>query len=356
MQLFINDTLDYLHTVNVDCDTTIDQLKKSITSVCGVDYSIMKLTYAGETIQGGKGSVIWDSGIQPFDVINIEMSLAGQSTLRLVSCGIRTNSKTMILAARSTSVQSLSILQLLLDSGIDVDSRLEYGNETALIIASQSSNIEAVKILINHNCDVNLKTSSNRTALHYAVENDCYEIVKLLIEQCVDLYVTFPGGIPPLHKAILDGFNSIAELIYANVSDRKGAFELALQANEGRLMTFFTKEQLRCNLSHRDATVAGEVIIHPLATSIDPSDLLLPPSPDKIKRSAEGNLSLLKRSCYGDNSSRNGFTKSYNHPIHVLGAFMTPADERKRLSETTFSVDRLEMELKRSCIQPLCVY
>eukprot|EP01060_Flectonema_neradi_P000109 TRINITY_DN1008_c1_g1_i1.p1 TRINITY_DN1008_c1_g1~~TRINITY_DN1008_c1_g1_i1.p1 ORF type:complete len:354 (+),score=46.37 TRINITY_DN1008_c1_g1_i1:53-1114(+) len=352
MQLFVRDVSDVLHPIDVELHTTVSEFKKGIHIACGVDASIINLTYAGVPLKEDKNAIIWDGGLQPFDILDLEMSLAGQAAHRLTRFGIKVGAKEMILSAQSDTRHSLAVLQLQLNAGVDVDSRLDHGGETALIIAAQSSNVAAAKLLISQHCDLNIKSSSGRSALHYAINNNCYEIVELLAHECADLYALFPDGSTPLHQAIQRGFAKIAEVIYKNTSDRQGAFELALEVDDTNLAAFFAKEHLKANLSHSKAVTASEEL-HPLASSIHPEDLIDPPSPDKVKRPISS--SPTKRSCYEAMTfSKTDLKKVYIHPINAASSLLAP-EQRKRLSFDTFSIDRLGSELKRSCLKSICV-
>ena len=75
---------------------------------------------------------------------------------------------------------SSEILRSLLDNGADVNAR-SIDNETPLMVASQSSDVETVTLLIEQGAYVDLQDEKDNTALHNAVSRKTEEIVGTLL-------------------------------------------------------------------------------------------------------------------------------------------------------------------------------
>ena len=75
---------------------------------------------------------------------------------------------------------SSEILRSLLDNGADVNAR-SIDNETPLMVASQSSDVETVTLLIEQGAYVDLQDEKDNTALHNAVSSKSEEIVGTLL-------------------------------------------------------------------------------------------------------------------------------------------------------------------------------
>ena len=75
---------------------------------------------------------------------------------------------------------SSEILRSLLNNGADVNAR-SIDNETPLMVASQSSDVETVTLLIEQGAYVDLQDEKDNTALHNAVSSNTGEIVGTLL-------------------------------------------------------------------------------------------------------------------------------------------------------------------------------
>ncbi|XP_076441008.1 uncharacterized protein LOC143280262 [Babylonia areolata] len=110
---------------------------------------------------------------------------------------------------------SLRQMQLLLESGCDVDCR-NANSETPLMVAlyclRQEQRERAVKHLLDTGADVNARSGQGRTALSYACALDQVDSVRLLLQQAdIDVNLGDVSGVTPLmlsaalgHRAAVD--------------------------------------------------------------------------------------------------------------------------------------------------------
>lgn len=88
---------------------------------------------------------------------------------------------------------NISIAPLLLEYGANVNYAHKQFNMSLLCRASSNGNEKMVKLLLDHNADVNMSTILGATPLHYAVDNNDICIVKLLLSKncALDNYSSF---------------------------------------------------------------------------------------------------------------------------------------------------------------------
>jgi len=77
---------------------------------------------------------------------------------------------------------SLNQVRLLLDEGVDPNSKDKYGN-TILIVAAQNGNKSLVKLALRHGALINMTNCCGNTALHFALEYKYEKVSKYLIEK-----------------------------------------------------------------------------------------------------------------------------------------------------------------------------
>ena len=92
---------------------------------------------------------------------------------------------------------SSEILRSLLNNGADVNAR-SVDNETPLMVASQSSDVETVTLLIEQGAYVDLQDEKYNTALHNAVSSNTEEIVGTLLNAGASNFCNSQGMTPLL--------------------------------------------------------------------------------------------------------------------------------------------------------------
>lgn len=116
----------------------------------------------------------------------------------------------------------LSIVQTLINTGIDVNQKNEDG-WTPLHIAASKNHREIVELLIDNGADINstgnpsfiFTWQGGFTPLHYATVNGHKEIVVLLINKGADVNAKDNSGSTPLDRATQGNHTDIADLLRA---------------------------------------------------------------------------------------------------------------------------------------------
>src|SRR3990167_6401249 len=91
-----------------------------------------------------------------------------------------------------------SVLRILLDTGIDVDSKTLYG-ETALYLASASYNLKAISVLLNAKANPNVKTDNHKTPLYAALKSGYFQVVHALLKGGANPNVRMDAGATVKH-------------------------------------------------------------------------------------------------------------------------------------------------------------
>ncbi len=110
-------------------------------------------------------------------------------------------------------------VQELLRKGVNPDERDSYGG-TALHAAMFQKNMEIVKLLLEHNFDVNAVGPQNGyTPLHDAVWANNVEAVRLLLDRNSKTDMKGKDGLTPFAKAQKEGKSEIVKLFEARGID-----------------------------------------------------------------------------------------------------------------------------------------
>src|SRR5205807_2678877 len=100
---------------------------------------------------------------------------------------------------------NLSELKLLADSGFYLDVKCnEYGS-TPLMYASQTNELECVKLLIERGANVNATNGIGRTPLFFAQQSNYFDVATFLIQNGAkidDLNVLFRSALIHSHEAL----------------------------------------------------------------------------------------------------------------------------------------------------------
>ena len=127
--------------------------------------------------------------------------------------------------------KNIEALRLLLDSGISVDIRPQWGL-TALHVAAVTGNMPFVEFLLNKGADINACTRDGTTVLHYAVMNSHYlpgnELVTYLLDRGANVNAVGFYKQTPLHHAKTFEVLSILLARGANVNARDGSLRTRL--------------------------------------------------------------------------------------------------------------------------------
>jgi ankyrin repeat protein len=143
----------------------------------------------------------------------------GRAPLHLIALNSNKNSKNIDRILKS--------IQPLLDRGVEVDSRDNYGM-TPLQCAASVGNKEMVSFFIAHGADVNAKDNAGRTALHYAAgayvfvradQQWSVDVVRMLLDKGANINAKDNNGLIPLRYAIQIRDKTIVKLLIDRGSD-----------------------------------------------------------------------------------------------------------------------------------------
>lgn len=90
------------------------------------------------------------------------------------------------------------LVQLLLESGADVNARDYSFQFTPLIMACNAGNVNTVRLLLEHGADVNATDPDGVTPLYIACENDNSAIVRILLDNGANVNARAKDGRNPL--------------------------------------------------------------------------------------------------------------------------------------------------------------
>lgn len=120
----------------------------------------------------------------------------------------------LMYAARAGSLEAT---RLLLDHEANVDMR-NFVGETALMLAAINGHLATVDALLERGAAVREKREA-WTALHYAANQNHVEIVRRLLERGADPNARAVNGITPLHMAAREGAVAAIELLLGAGAD-----------------------------------------------------------------------------------------------------------------------------------------
>jgi ankyrin repeat protein len=114
----------------------------------------------------------------------------------------------------AASRNNTGAMKVLLEHGADVNQKILTSGATALILAAHTGFIEAMKVLVDFDADLDAYDLDRRTALHKACESGHLKAVELLLDNfatvdCIDqkgytpLMIAVRQGLLPIVKALL---------------------------------------------------------------------------------------------------------------------------------------------------------
>lgn len=104
------------------------------------------------------------------------------------------------------------VVALLIEQNCDIDLR-DSDNSTALIKASQYEREECIAMLLEHGADPNAMDSSGNTALHYAVWHNNMSMAAKLLAHHADITIRNEDSFTPLKLAQLKNHDNLAKLL-----------------------------------------------------------------------------------------------------------------------------------------------
>ncbi|KAJ6252357.1 ankyrin repeat-containing protein [Anaeramoeba flamelloides] len=112
--------------------------------------------------------------------------------------------------------QSYESIAALLQSGADANQIEKENGWFPLFVSVMKSNNKITKLLIEHDADIQKKTSDGSTLLHLAVKNGKLKLIQLLINGGINVNIQNSDGITPLFLAVLSNRTEIVKFLLAN--------------------------------------------------------------------------------------------------------------------------------------------
>lgn len=156
-----------------------------------------------------------------FDVVQTllereEIDVNSQNKLGSTALILATTAK----AGRKEAEAKFSIACLLLERGANTSIRDHEGGGTAILRAVDAGNGAMVRLLLEHNADIEVRDDLNRGLLHSAAIDGYESIVQLLLEKDLEVNAQDQNGKTPLHDASRDGNYKIAKVLLDSGADR----------------------------------------------------------------------------------------------------------------------------------------
>lgn len=122
-----------------------------------------------------------------------------------------------------------AVIKQTLDRGAcpDRDFIFEGSEDVPLFCVCRRENVAAIKLLLEHGCQVNKLDKDKNSALHYSCHQNRMEVTTLLLDYGADANIISPSGFTPLHLACKEGHTRMAELLIGRGAyvDRKALKE-----------------------------------------------------------------------------------------------------------------------------------
>ena len=122
--------------------------------------------------------------------------------------------------AAGSSPSHFQCLALLLEAGADKDFADDSCERTALHVAAQYCNLEAVRLLLEAGADKDKADCQDRTALHFAALTGYPDLVRLLLQANANRDVRDYEGRTALHLAAACGQPEVVELLLEAGADK----------------------------------------------------------------------------------------------------------------------------------------
>ncbi|ETW83638.1 hypothetical protein HETIRDRAFT_471894 [Heterobasidion irregulare TC 32-1] len=125
------------------------------------------------------------------------------------------------------------IVRLLLENEADMNMRSGEGQNSALQVASLAGHEVTVRLLLKKGADVNLLGGLFNSALHAASMEGHDRVVRILLENGAEVDMPGKMGVTALHEASENGFLNVVKLLLekgADANKRGGHYGTALQA------------------------------------------------------------------------------------------------------------------------------
>ena len=128
----------------------------------------------------GFTALIWASHNGQLDTVRLLLENKADVNLKNKNNHMKENYGETALIMASSNGHLDVVYQLLKCEHIDINLTCDFGQVSALMFASMEGHIDIVRILCDHNANVNLEDEDGQTALTHASIHEYLDIVKLL--------------------------------------------------------------------------------------------------------------------------------------------------------------------------------
>jgi ankyrin repeat protein len=215
-------------------------LGSTLTTVNGDGHSLMEVAGLNGQLNSLQKLITWDK------IFNLEKE--GEDGLTPLSryAGFGQEETVKVLAACGAKINSKS---------------KNYGDSTALYIASKNGHANVVKILLENNANVNLFKKDGETALCVAAKNGHSLVIEHLLASNASVNQPTNDGVTPLWYASSKGHVNVVDVLVKNKADIKrsasdGSTALWIAASNGHagVIRSLQKAGADLNVPNRDGT------------------------------------------------------------------------------------------------------
>mmetsp|Transcript_33839 Transcript_33839/g.55888 ORF Transcript_33839/g.55888 Transcript_33839/m.55888 type:complete len:387 (+) Transcript_33839:83-1243(+) len=89
----------------------------------------------------------------------------------------------------------------------------DFDGSTALHSAAEAGHLEAVRLLLDRNADVHMKTNCKDSAIHFSAREGHLAVTKLLVARGSDAQALTKFGATPLDHAVREGHSAVIKLL-----------------------------------------------------------------------------------------------------------------------------------------------
>lgn len=161
-------------------------------------------------------AILKKRNIKLFKVDDSELEIT-QKEIEILNSKFKIEDNYLIIASQFGKKDSVVFL---INHGVDVNSKLDNSNATALHFAAINGHLEIAELLIKNKADINIEVK-RASALNIAIMRGHTKMAKLLIEKGSDLNSQDILGNTPLHNAIIKNNTQIVELLIKNKASKE---------------------------------------------------------------------------------------------------------------------------------------
>ena len=126
----------------------------------------------------------------------------------------KSEGKTLVhIASASGKANILKYILEKCDSALDVVNASDLNGYTPLMNATNSGNVETIRLLLLHGAEVNKRNNNGASCVHFAAGDGSTEILSLFFDNGVDIALIGESG-SPLHWAAAKGHFKALEYVH----------------------------------------------------------------------------------------------------------------------------------------------